>query len=506
MDGFLKRLLNRFETPRGREIGGMIEAVGNPNPTQSGEGANGEVLDLSPNYGPATQALSFQQSDIPAINDAEKVIKFVKKLRNQTAVRATLMDLADQIVQGFRIKGSPEVVSWFMRAEVYSTVQRIAFELFSLGWCVVYVSEDKKGMPTLKVLHNVTVKRGVDGVPHVWLQLDDTAKQMVQRNPKFFPKYWQQQVGSDAGIDITRVYDGKGMKLKQGGAYFITLPTEPEDVYPVPPLYALARHIIGSERLLLNVDTLTEKMATVLTHIKVGNKDGQDLRTGKAKQVEKDRTVKLGEAFKQAKTSGAIITPADVAIETVVPPANPYGHNIAAAKDSRGFVQDGLGLPDFQNVPSEGAAAFLARSLFPTIDRVRHGIIQQGFLKILLLDIADRVSGADKARIIWSLDSIVPLSDKLNIGKFRWITGGLSIQEINEYFEPDYDVEQSMELKRAEQKFADVVPLLWEPSQGLSDAAVQLRQTTQAKAPAAPFSPKAPGTVENPGAGRPATP
>lgn len=495
--------------PSSREVGGMVESVGLPNAAQSGGGANGEVLDLSPNYGSATQALAFKQSDIPRLSDPDNVIKFIKKLRNQTRLNAKFMEIADQIVQGFRIKGSEEVNNWFIRASVYSAVQRIAYELMTLGWCVVYVNEDKKGLPTLQVLHNVTVKRGIDGTPHVWLQLDSNVKTALKANSKLFPKYWMQQVDLNTGIDITRVYDGKGMKLKQGGAYYISLPTEPEDVYPVPPLYALASHLISSERLLLNVDGLSEVMATVLTQITVGNDQGQDMRSGKAKIVEADRTKKIGEAFLAAKKSGTIVTPGDIAIKTVTPDTNPYTNNLETAKAQGALVQEGIGLPDFQNVPSEGAAAFLARSMFPTIDRVRNGIIQQTFLKVLLLDIADRVSGAEKARILFSLDSIVPLSDKLNIGKFRWTTGGMSIQQINEMFDPDYDREVAMEEKTFERdNYTDVVPLLWEPSQGLSDVALESAPKTAPKGtdPAAPtpkVSPKAPGTPENPGAGRP---
>jgi hypothetical protein len=496
------------------EQGGMVESVGLPNASQAGSGANGEVLDLSPNYGSATQTLAFKQSDIPRLNDPDKVIKFIKKLRNQTRLNTKLMELADQVVQGFRIKGSEEVSNWFVRAQVYSAVHRIAYELFTLGWCVVYVNEDKKGLPTLQVLHNVTVKRGVDGTPHVWLQLDDTVKRAIQANSKLFPKYWQQQVTQTTGIDITRVYDGKGMKLKQGGAYFITIPTEPEDVYPVPPLYALASHLISSERLLINLDAMSEVMATVLTHITVGNAEGQDLRSGKPKQIEADRTKKLGEAFNQAKVKGTIITPGDVSIKTVAADKNPYTTNLDTAKAQGAIVREGIGISDFQNVHSEGAAAFLARQMFPTIDRVRHGIIQQGFLKVMLLDISDRVSGSEKARIIWSLDSIVPLSDKLNIGKFRWITGGMSIQQINEMFDPDYDLAVAMEEKQFERdNYMEVVPLLWEPSQGLSDAAAAVEASkpsplTPQHGGAGPtaqdgVSPKSPGTAENPGAGRP---
>ena len=519
----LERIWN-WNPGAAKETGGMIEAVGVPNPLKAGDGFAGEVLDLTPNYGPQVLSLAFKQSDIPTATQTDNVIKFVKKLRNQSRIRQKLNEVADMVVQGFRIKGSDDVNNWFIRAEVYQTVQRIAFELLSLGWCVVYVTEDKKGIPTLKVLHNVAVKRGIDGAPHVWLQLDDFVKQAIMKNPKAYPKYWQQELYADPGIDITRVYDGKAQKVKQGGAYFISISTEPEDVYPTSPLYTLASHIIASERMLLDMDSMVEKLATVLTQITVGNKDGQDMRGGKAKVVEKDRTAALGTAFTSAKKSGTIITPGDVAINTVAPASNPYQTQMETAASQFSVVTQGLGAPDIHNVRSEGTADLLARSMFPTIDRVRHGIITQGFLKIMLLDIADRVSGSDKARILYGLDSIIDQADKLNTAKFRWVTGGLSIRAINEMFDPDYDLDAEMLQKQEESsQYKDIVPLLWEPSQGLSTVALEDAKPTGpapadgstpapapaagGKKPAAPkkpaVSPKAPGTPENPGAGRP---
>lgn len=493
-----------FDTaaPSGVEVSARVEvanldSVGKPNTAAPGIGDDGMALDLTPNYSKAGQKLVLKRASLPTLTATNTVIDFIKQLRSQTRVRRELERLANYMVMGLRIKGTPEVQAWFSRAEMYKQMHRIAFELLTLGWCVVYLNEDKKSVnPNITIMHNVAVKRGIDGAPRVWLYLDDLVKNVVRTQGKQFPKYWSKSVDSPFGIDITRVYDNSGA-IKQGGAYFISMPCEPEDVYPVPPLFALLGSVVDTERMLNDVGAAAEKLVPLLTQIRLGNELGQDLRSGRIKAVEGDRVTKVSQTFTAAKTTGTFVGPGDIEVLYKYPTANPFITQIETGKYLDSTIREGIGLPDFQNVPSEGAAAYLAKSLFPDIEFMRKGILQQSFLSILLLDIADRVPGADTARTLWSMDGIWTKTEKLNEAKFRWLTGGMSIQSTNEQFDADYDYAAEIAQKTLEQKDEKIIPLIWEPSQGLSDIALKQAAST----PATPVTP-ATGTPDKKGTGK----
>ena len=201
-------------------------------------------------------------------------------------------------------------------------------------------------------------------------------------------------------------------------------------------------------------------------------------------------------------------------IKHVFPDKNPFEGPLKTNDKLESILRNGLGLPDFQNVPSEGAAAFLAMSMFPDIDFLRRGILVQTFLRQLLLDLETRVPGASKARVLFSYDGTRTQAEKLAEGKFRWTTGGMSLRSIHEFFDPEYDFDAEMAQKTVEQGFEDVIPLIWEPSQGLSDIALR-HEAAQPKTSGAsgskktkPLTPE-PGTPisgqdpNGPGAGRP---
>lgn len=505
-----------------KEMSSNVVAVGSPNQGAASnpqdEGVAGDIGVLT---GPAAQKLKFTRKEIPRPDDPDSMVAYIKQWRAQLKVRSVLTELGNALVDGFRLKGSPELEAWASQQRLYAKLQRIAIDLCTIGWCVVYVSEDPKLPPSLTVLHNVALKRDVYGNEIIYLQLSDEARTAVSTNSKFYPSYWTQQLDSSSGINITRIYknsannDGMGTtKLTQGGAYFITIEGDGEDLLPLSPIYPFLAMAADAEKISDSVGSFVDAIKYYLLHAKVGDKVGSDARDGRPKPPSKERLTSVLNALSMGFRAGALVTPADVDVSYQVLDKDPLTIPRSAFMHTQADLRKEVGVPDYQDASSEGAAMFMARSFLPSIRFIRHACIVQQFLLPLLADLkaGNRIPGVEKARILWSEDSVHDLGTKLNVAKFKHSTGAYSLQSICEYLDPDYNQEAEFEQKKFEQNNSELIGNIYEISQGQSDKALELaaQQKKQAEQqpkekPAdgkTPAGENTPAPTEDPG-GRP---
>lgn len=478
--------------------------VGNPNTSASFQDDKSGAMDLGAQTGPAGERLKAARKAIPAASSLDNIVKVVKQVRSQYQVRPYLENVADFMTDGFRIKpvgARPEELDAFLNSTgIYQKVWRAAFELVTLGWCVIYASEDEKTLPGLTVLHNVTIRRGVDGTPHVYLQLSDQAKSAIKANSKNYPKDWQKQLGSSNGVDITRVYD-KGGKLVKGGAYFITLEPDGEDIFPVAPLYPALASIMDTERLSDAAGAVIDFVKYYMLHAKLGNDKGQDERTGRIEKVSTKRVDDTKYLLSAGFKTGAIVSPRDVTVEHVVPEIDPLSGATVPEANRFARMKSLIGVPAVEESKNAAAAAYILKEFMPRIDRVRQVLMQQ-FVEPFLRDMASRYSFMENTTAIWGLHSVQDLGALINRAKFQMTTGACSMQYLNELVDPDFDLDREMARKEYEKGFKDTAGMLWEASSGLSAAALEAEANKQDTAAPVPDASSAPDPNADQG-GRP---
>lgn len=455
-----------------------VLAVGSPNQAAPAAEMDQTVAgDINVLAGSASKALTIARKEIPKPDDPDGLVAYIKSWRAQLRPRGIVNDLAYTIVDNFRLKGTPELQQWAYQQRLYTKLQRIALDLTTIGWCVVYVSEDPKAPPALMVLHNVSVKRDVLGNEVIYLQLTDDAKEAIQKNPGSYPSYWSQYLDQESGINITRTYDSSG-KLTQGGAYFISIGSDSEDVLPVPPVFPYLGMSVDGERVSEQMGAYVDMVKHYLIHAKVGDKVGADLRDGRPKPPTKERLNSILNSLSVGFRSGALVTPSDVDVNITIPEGDPF----AVIRNTRTGVMDELravlGTPDFSDVQSEGAGALLARGFLPSLHYIRHACIEDQLLRPLLADMASqsRIPGADAPRFLWSDDVSFDLGTRINLVKQKAATGGYSIRTLCESLDPDYNQDAEFEQKQIEQKSIDVIGNIYEPAQGVCDKALQQQE------------------------------
>lgn len=428
-----------------------------------------------------------KRGNIPGPGAIDDLIGVIKAVRNQHQVRQILEDAAAYIADGFRVKGAggknKEARQFVLDTEVEAKVGRMALELITVGWVVAYVSEmDKQGNPGITLLHNCTVTRGVDGKPHIFLKLTEDAKTAIKNNPKMYPKYWNDMMDDQNGIDITRVY--KNGQWKQGGAYFVTLEPEGEDVYPISPLYPVLGESVDAERHTKVMGDLMDLVKWYWFQIRLGNADGQDMRDGRIKPIQKDRITQVGNAFQMGIRSGAIITPGDVNAEHHTPERSPWelpGKERAALKE---VFQHQVGLPNFEEANNAAAAQLMAKSYLPRVEKLR-SILMTRFVEPFCLDMGQRFPAVmEDSYGILSEGAIQDLGTMIQKHRQMQSTGGYSIQTLNELLDPNYDFDKEMVRKQYEEGFKETVGNLYEIGQGLGGV------DPAATDPAAPTDPK----------------
>jgi hypothetical protein len=458
-----------------REMANNIVAVGAPNQGTPASATDTTVAgDINALVGPTTNRLKLTRKEIPKPEDPDAMVNYIKQWRAQLRIRPILTDLAATIVDNFRLKGSPELEAWTFQQRVYSKLQRVALDLATIGWCVVYVSEDPKAPPTLTILHNVAIKRDVLGNEIVYLQLSDEAKAAVKLNSANYPSYWSTYMDDPAGINITRVYDTGG-KLTQGGAYFITIEGDSEDTLPLAPVFPFLGSTVDGERISEQLGAFVDMVKHYLIHAKVGDKVGADARDGRPKPPSKERLNAVLNSLSVGFRSGALVTPADVDVEIKTLDKDPFDVVRKNQTATNSDLQRNIGVPPYDEASSEGAAMFMARSFLPATRFLRHGCIMDQLLKPLMADLAaqGRMPGAETARFLWSEDSVHDLGTKLNVVKFKQSTGAYSLQSLCEYMDPDYNLEAELEQKKTEQKSSDVIGNIYEVGQGNSDKTLE---------------------------------
>lgn len=486
-----------------------LEGVGQPVLYKEAEDTATQGLNIAANTGASHTKVALTKKSIPKPDDHAGTISYIKQVRAQLRIREPLQSIANQVTNGFRIKGTPEIKAWFDSVGMYSKVNRIAFELITTGFCVAYVTEPKGKdvLPQINILHNVQVRRSVDGSNLVFLQLSDEAKEAIRADSSNYPSTWAGELDSEIGINITRVMDSKG-KVKSGGAYFITLEPDAEDMFPVSPLYAALGYSVDSEKVLLGLGSALDFVKHYLLQILVGNKDGQDMRDGRIKPVSKERVSSTLFSLSAGYTGGALVTPGDVTVQHNIPDKSPYTMHQDAVTQYGKFFKEDIGLPDFANVSSEGVASYLAKMFLPKLELLRVGIIEAQFLRPLMLQLADRVSGLDTGRILWSNSNTQDLKTITDRAKFQLGTGGVSIQYLNEMLDSDYDFDAQMTQKEIELKSKGTIGMPWEPSQNQSTIAQDMAATTSSSGdpstdPLKPAQAKKVPTGLSDGAGRP---
>jgi len=429
------------------------------------------AIDMDAQLSKAAAKFTAKRASVPSPGAIDELVGIIKAVRNQYQIRSILEDSASYLVEGFRVKGAPgksdDTTLFVLETDIEAKCWRIVLDLITIGWCVVYVSEmDKNGYPGITILHNCTVVRGVDGKAHIYLKLSDDAKEAIRNNPKMYPKYWQQTLDDSNGIDITRIYDKSG-KLKQGGAYFVSLEPEGEDVYPVSPLYPVLGDAVDAERMGVVLGQLMDLVKFYWFQIRLGNDKGQDERDGRIRKVDMTRIQEVGRAFGLGLKSGAIITPGDVNAEHHAPETSPFLLPRAEREALKDVVQDQIGLPDFETASSDAAARMLAKSFLPKIDVLR-GILLKKFVLPFLLDMGKRFPQVQGMYPILGDNALQELGT--NIQKHRQLasTGAYSLQTLNEMLDPNYDFDREMARKEYEAKFKDTVGNLYEAGQGLA--------------------------------------
>ncbi len=456
-------------------------------------------IDVPGNYGPSTVKVELSRAKIPKPDATDELIAYIKKFRAQFRVREQINELAYMIVEGFRLKGSPELKDLEMRLQLGTKLQRIVFELLTLGWCVVYVSEPKDGYPTLTILHNVTIKRSVDGSYMVFLKLDDKAKLAIQANSKYYPGYWTKDINNENGINISRLIDPSG-KWKQGGAYFISLETDAEDILPVPPIYPILGYELDSEMILTGLGTAIDLIKFYLLQARIGNKEGQDIRDGRPKPLSKERLMSMVQNISASWKAGALVGASDIEIVHNIPKDDIYDQHLRAVSTYLGLSDQALGKPPLELAKSGDIAIQMLKELLPKIDGMRHHILENMLLKPMLSDMNGRIKGVqlEGARFVWTNLAIHDVRTQIDRAKLQMATGGCSIQYINEMFDPDYDLDEQVLQKKIEQKNAEFIGLIFEPAQGLADKAI-----AAAPDPAAATSTEVPPTSGKKTTGKP---
>lgn len=454
---------------------GNLAAIGLPSEYKMADNEAVQGINLQPNTGSARKAFVLTRKSIPAPTSHAAMIQYVKEVRSQLRVRKVLEEIADQMTLGFRVKGNAETKALFNRLQLYGVVNRVFFELISLGWCVVYLSEprDKNQFPTLTTMHNVEIRRALDGQFLTFLQLDTMAKEVVRANAKVYPDYWIKELEDNMGINITRLQDKSG-KSSRGGAYFIRLGCDGEDIYPVPPLYPVLEYLIDSERTLDGAGGLLDILKSYLFHIQIGTKDGQDLRDGRMKPVSPERVNAIGSQVAAISQGGVLATAGDVSFNVITPGKDYYEGYQSNIKHYDQMLHEDTGLPYFETISSEGVASYVARQFLPTMEHLRVGIMEAQFLQPLLTDLAAKgVVGADKARLRWGVENVFDLRTIIERAKTQSATGGVSIRYINELLDADYDFDEELVQKQAELAQKDIIGMIWEPSQNLSVKALE---------------------------------
>lgn len=471
MAGLLENLFGKG-SPFHREAASTnIVGTGTPAATaNTNSEPDSGAIDMDAQLSKAASKFTAKRTSVPAPGSVDEIVGAIKAIRNQYQVRSILDDSAAYITEGFRVKPAPgkseDTLRFALETEIETRVTRLALELITTGWCVVYASEmDKQGYPGLTVLHNCTVVRGVDGKPRIYLRLSDDAKIAIKANPKAYPKYWQEQIDSSNGIDITRVYDKSG-KWKQGGAYFVSLEPEGEDVYPISPLYPVLGDAVDAERMGVVLGQLMDLVKFYYWQIKLGNDKGQDERDGRIRKVDMTRIQETGKAFGLGLKSGAIITPGDVKTEHHVPNPNPFLLPREEREALKDVVQDQVGLPEFDRASSDAAARMMAKSFLPKVETLRK-IILNKFVLPFLLDCGTRFPQIQGMYPILNMDAIQELGTTIQKHRQLFSTGGYSLQTINEMLDPEYDFDREMTRKEYEIKSKELVGNIYEAGQGL---------------------------------------
>lgn len=503
MAGFVEKLFGSNWWERNREsAGASLAGTGISAATSSiTDSTDTGAIKMDAQLSSAGTKYSGKRNALPTASSIDNLVSIIKQVRNQYQVRQMLEDSASFITQGFRVKSGPgkgaDCKQFVVETEIETKANRIALELVTIGWVVVYVSElDKQGFPGITLLHNVKVTRGVDGKPHIFLMLSDDAKKAVAANSQAYPKYWQQSLESDDGIEITRVYDKSG-KLKQGGAYFVCLEPEGEDVFPISPLYPVLGDAVDSQRMSSIMGDLMDLVKFYWFQIKLGNEKGQDERDGRIKAISKDRVREVGAAFGLGIKTGALLTPGDVTAEHHMPETSPWALPRSEREILKGVFQDQTGLPKLGEASSDAAAMALARGYLPRVEKLR-AILLNKFILPFLADVSKRFPQMEGSYPILSEDGIQDLGTTIQKHRQLLSTGAYSLQTLNEILDPDYDFDREIARKTYEEGFKDSVGNLYEPGQGFG-------QPDPAPAPAAPTTDNPKGKVGDPKSADPKT-
>ena len=459
-----------------------IPAVGIPNQTlPANQGDTTVAGDLTSNVGPAANKLTFARKEIPKPSDTDNLIQYIKQWRAQLRIRPVLTELGEAICDGFRLRGTPEVELWAAKSRLTAKLVRIVLELATVGWCVVYVSEDPKMPPTLTVLNNVGVKRDVYGNEIIYLQLTDDVKTIIKANSTAYPAYWSQQLDMAGGVNITRIYGQPGQapkpggKLVQGGAYFITVEGDAEDTLPVPPCYPFLGEASDAERISDSMGGFVDAVKYYMIHAKVGNKEGADKRDGREKPPSNARLKDVFNSLSVGFRAGALVTPSDVEVEYNVLKDDPFAIAKKNQKETAQNLRKNIGVPDYEGANSDGAVAFMARGFLPSMHFIRHACLVDQFLKQLIADLAaaNRIPGIGDARILWSEAAVQDMGTLINLAKQKQSTGAYSLQSLCESLDPDFDLQRELTLKKVELENIDLIGNIYEMAQGVCDKALE---------------------------------
>jgi hypothetical protein len=471
MASLLERVFGEAPLFQREQAGASIIGTGTPAATVNiNAAADTGAVNMDAELSKAGSKYTAKRASIPAPGSIDDLIGVIKAVRNQYQVRGMLEDTAAYITEGFRVKPAPgkweDVQRFCVESDIHSKVARLALELITVGWAVVYVSEmDKQGFPGITILHNCTVTRGVDGKHHIFLKLSDNAKDAIRSNPKLYPRYWQGGLDSSDGIDITRVYDKSG-KWKQGGAYYVSLEPEGEDVYPISPLYPVLGDAVDAERHGKVLGDLMDLVKWYYFQIRIGNDKGQDERDGRIKAISKDRVQQVAQSFGMGIKSGAIVTPGDVNAEHHSPEKSPWEMPRNEREALKDVFKEQIGLPSFENASSDAAARMLAKSFLPKREKLRDIIVNK-FVLPFLLDMGSRFPQMQGAYYIYGKAALEDLGTLVNLHRELYNTGAYSLQTINEMLDPDYNFEREMAQKKFEAKSKDLVGNLYEVGQGV---------------------------------------
>jgi len=473
MASLLERMFGEAPLFKREQAGASIINTGTPSATAStNAAADTGAVNMDAELSRAASKYTAKRSSIPAPGSIDELVGVIKAIRNQYQVRGMLEDTAAYITEGFRVKPAPgkweDVQRFCVESDIHSKVARLALELITIGWAVVYVSEmDNQGFPGITILHNCTVTRGVDGKHRIFLKLSEDAKEAIRANPKLYPRYWQEGLDSPDGIDITRVYDKDG-KWKQGGAYYVSIEPEGEDVYPISPLYPVLGDAVDAERHGKVMGDLMDLVKWYYFQIRIGNDKGQDERDGRAKPISKERVQQVAQSFGLGIKTGAIVTPGDVSAEHHAPEKSPWELPRNEREALKDVFQEQIGLPSFETASSDAAARMLAKSFLPRREKLRD-IITNKFVLPFLLDMASRFPQMQGSYHIFSKAALEDLGTLVNLHRQLYSTGAYSLQTINEMLDPDYIFEREIARKRYEAESKDIVGNLYEFGQGVGN-------------------------------------